>query len=377
VSLDDVMSAYAMGDGPAEDASGSQATAGSRLLAGMLAAVVGVALLGGFLNYFYRAERMKRAEQAYEGGKALARSERLPEAIEQYRYALSISHRPEHRLALALALTRVERWNEASIYLREILREQPDNGPANRAMAQALAAEGQGDEAVARYRRALVGSWPQSGEQRRFETRTELAQLLRKQGKQAEARAEMTALAADPPKDPSVRKQAGRQLIDFGLWPEAAALYRGMLEAGPPDAAESDGLGEALFRSGDYPGAERAFRRSLEIDPADAVAARRAETAEKVLALDPTRRGLPARERFRRSQDLLRSVLAVLAACGREDEGVAEAKLALSRKAPPRSFSDEADATVALAERVWAGRGDSCRAAEDDPTAIVLAKIAR
>ena len=373
VSLEDVMSAYAMGERPAEEA---QAPAGSRLLAGLLAAVVGVAVLGGFLSYFYRAERVKRAEQAYEAGNALARGERLPEAIEQYRYALSISHRAEHRLALALALVRAERWDEASIYLREILRDQPDSGAANRAMAQTLAAEGQMDEAVARYRRALVGWWPQGAEQRRFEVRTELAQLLRKGGKTAEARAEMTALAAAPPKDPSLRKQAGRLLIDFGLWPEAAALYRGMLEEGPPDAAEYDGLGEALYRSGDYAAADRAYRRSLEIDPADSLATRRAETAEKVLALDPTRRGLPSRERFRRSQELLRSVVALSEACG-GNEGVAEAKLSLARKAPPRSFADDADATVALAERIWAGRGSSCRAPEDDPTAIVLAKLGR
>jgi hypothetical protein len=32
---------------------------------------------------------------------------------------------------------------------------------------------------------------------------------------------------------------------------------------------------------------------------------------------------------------------------------------------------------VALAEQIWAGRGSSCLAPEDDPTAIVLAKLSR
>ena len=59
---------------------------------------------------------------------ALARSEQLPEAIEQYRYALSISHRTEHRLALAVALVRAGRMNEATIYLREVLHGERDSG---------------------------------------------------------------------------------------------------------------------------------------------------------------------------------------------------------------------------------------------------------
>jgi tetratricopeptide (TPR) repeat protein len=245
-------------------------------------------------------------------------------------------------------------------------------------MAGTLAAEGLTEQAAAYYRRALVGSWPDTPEAHRFEVRTELAELLRKSGKGAEARAEMQALAANPPKDPALRKQAAHRLIDYGLWTEAAELYRQLLEEGPPDAAEYDGLGEALYRGGDYRGAGHAFRQALNIDPADATAARRAGTVDKVLALDPTRRGLPARERFRRSQELLRSVLGLTAACGgSEHEAAAQARLSLAKKAPPRSFSDAADENVAIAERIWTERDKACRAPDDEPAIIVLAKVAR
>jgi tetratricopeptide (TPR) repeat protein/CBS domain-containing protein len=376
VSLEDVLSAYALGDSRLpEDATAP--AAGSRLMTGLLAAVVGVAVLGGFLSYFYRAERTKRADQAYEEGKALVARQRLPEAIEQYRYALSISHRSDHRLALAVTLVQADRMNEASIYLREILREQPNSGPANRAMAAALAAQGRAQDAAVYYRRALLGSWPDRPEENRFRTRTELAQLLRKSGRQTEARAEMAALAADPPRDPALQKQAGVLLIDFGLWPEAAELYRDMLETGAPDAVEYDGLGEALYRQGDYQAADRAFRRALGIDPADTKAARRAEISEKVLALDPSRRGLRAQERFRRSEEVLRSAVGLTAACGIVDEeAAADVKLALARKSPPRSFSDAADANVALAERIWSKRPPSCQIPEDDPARIILTRLA-
>ena len=87
VSLEDVLSAYAMVERPVEDVPAVTGEAGSRLLAGVIAVVIGVVVLGGFLSYFYRAERVKRAERAYVAANALAQNERLPEAIEQYRNA--------------------------------------------------------------------------------------------------------------------------------------------------------------------------------------------------------------------------------------------------------------------------------------------------
>ena len=119
-----------------------------------------MAVLGGFLTYFYRAERSQRAEKAYAAGNELLQKERLPEAIEQYRHALSISHNFNHRLALALALVKAGRMSEGAIYLNEILRERPNNGPAERGLAEVLAAQGNVDQATVHYRRAIVGSWP-------------------------------------------------------------------------------------------------------------------------------------------------------------------------------------------------------------------------
>jgi len=75
----------------------------------VLAALVGVAVLIASLNYFYRVERGKRAEQHFREANDLMQKERIPEAIEQYRDALSISHRIDHRLALGLALVKAER----------------------------------------------------------------------------------------------------------------------------------------------------------------------------------------------------------------------------------------------------------------------------
>src|SRR4051794_9037453 len=87
VGLDDVLDAYKRG--AVEPAVAEPAPGRSRLLAGMSAALIAVALLAGFLNYFYRAERGKRAERAFQAANEFFQKDRLPEAIEQYRYALS------------------------------------------------------------------------------------------------------------------------------------------------------------------------------------------------------------------------------------------------------------------------------------------------
>jgi CIC family chloride channel protein len=375
ISLADVLAAYAIGNREEEAPEASERVAPpARMLAGLLAALVGVAVLAGFLNYFYRAERGKKAEQAYQAGNELLQKDRLPEAIEQYRNALSISHSINHRLALAVALAKADRMNEATIYLNEILRERPNSGPANLALAQALAAEGRVDDAVLHYQRAIAGSWPDEPVQRRIQSRMQLVEYLGKAGKQAEARAELLALVASLPNDAALQKRAGRMLIDFGLAREAAELFRGLLKRGPADAAGYDNLGEAAFLLGDYKAARDAFRRAQQIDPADLDAARRADLCDRILALDPALRGLGSKERYRRSQEILKEVSAQVTACvGSENDA---ARAALARKAPA-SFSDAAEANEALAGKLWEQRIASCGAPpRDDPLRLIMSKLA-
>ncbi len=378
ISLADVLSAYAMSGAGEADPAVAETREGSRLLAGALAALVVVAVLGGVLSYIYRAERGKRAEAAYAAGNDLLAKDHIGDAIEQYRSALSISHKTEHRLALGLALVKAERTSEASIYLSEVLRQHPNSGPANLGMAEALAAEGQAEAAVVHYRRAIVGSWPALTAENRYRARTELIAFLKKSGRSAEARVELLALAADLPGDRALQIQAGRLLLDSGLASEAAELYRKLLATGPPDAAEYDGLGDALFRMGSFEASRDAYGRALSIDAADSIAARRAALLAEIAAMDPGQRGIPARERFRRSWELLRSAIAMTASCAGPDRAnaLAEAKTALARKGAPRSFSDAADENLKLAEALWVGGSASCGGPGDDAARVLLERMA-
>ena len=187
ISLADALAAYSLvGEKRGSEAEEPvQLKFPPKLLAGVLAAIVAVAVLAGFLNYYYRAQRTERANQYYRAGNELFKNERFPEAIEQYRDALSISHDTDHRLALALALVQAGSAGEASIYLNEVLRARPNSGPANLAMASVDAAEGRIDDAVLHYQRAIIGAWPDNPTGNRINARIQLVELLAKAGRQA------------------------------------------------------------------------------------------------------------------------------------------------------------------------------------------------
>jgi CIC family chloride channel protein len=387
ISLRDLLAAYDIGRREA-----SQVTPGPPtrfpvgLLAGLSAIVVCILIAAGLLNYFYRAERGKRAEQYFEAGIELQQKDRFPEAIEQFRNALSISHSMRDRVALGLALVKAERADEALIYLNEAVREQPDSGPANLGIAEVDGVAGRVDDAVLHFQRALVGSWQNDPALNRFKVHMELVDFLQTRGRLSQARAELLALVAHLPPDEASRKQAGRLLLELGVPRAAADLYSDMLKSGRPDAAEFDGLGDAQFALADYRRARDAFRGALRIDASDEHAAQQAEACDKVLVLDPATPGIGAKERYRRSVAILDNVVGELAACAGpavseqpdSKAKMAEARSLLSEKKRLDSFSDAADARIALALELWKMRIAACAApANDSPLKEIMAKPAR
>jgi CIC family chloride channel protein len=262
ISAPDILAAYA-----AERAPAAETPAGAahpRLLARMLTVLVALALVTGLLNYFFRTQSVNRAGQYYEAGNQFLAKDRIEEAIEQFRRAVSVSHSVRHRLALGLALVKAGRVDEASVYLNEVLREDPRSGPANLGMARILAQEGRIDEAADRYRRV---EGPQA--------RIELAGMLAKAGRRDDARRELLATLEDAGEDDAARRQVGHLLLQSGFPDDAAQVFRDLLRRNRRDAPAYDGLGEAESALGNVRAACSAFRSALRIDPADALAAAR------------------------------------------------------------------------------------------------------
>jgi chloride channel protein, CIC family len=135
ISVDDILAAYRTGASAPDIV--PETSVPSRLILRLLAAVVAVVMLAGFLNYFYRGERAARAQQYFATGNQLMREQRYDEAAEQYRHALSISHHTDHRLALGMALLKSGNAAEAAIYLRQVLRERPNDAAVHAALEEA------------------------------------------------------------------------------------------------------------------------------------------------------------------------------------------------------------------------------------------------
>ncbi|MDI9612568.1 MAG: chloride channel protein [Acidobacteriota bacterium] len=373
LGLKDAMAAYRK-----EKRGGSAAPAAARrtVSVGRMAVVIALMIaLGGGLSWFYRSRRADRALEHAVRGESLMAAGRPEEAVEQFRSALSISHSFRDRLALASALVTARRWNEAEIYFRELGREQPGSGPVNLGLGRIAAQKGNVGEAVAFYRRAVYGTWPEESPLRGLEIRRELVDFLGRSGQAAWVRAELLALAAECPDAPGARMETAGLLLDHALAAEAAAMYREILAENPRDGAAHAGLGRAEYELRNYAEARNSFRSALLQNPGDAVSEARLQVVERILALDPRARGLRPAEKYARSRTLLEAVFASLEGCLGEGgtstpEAVGErreaARRSLARRGRPRSYGDAVEENLTLAAELWRERMRWCPGAPAD-----------
>jgi CIC family chloride channel protein len=385
-----ILDAYEVGGsrGKRPEADGEHTVAPGMLLAGVVVATLGILILIGFLSYSYRAERQVRAHSDFETGSALLRQDRIEEAIEQYRNALSISlDKSEYRLALGLALLKARHFNEAEIYLQQLLKAAPDSGRANLGMAQIAAAQGRVQDAVTYYHRATYGTWLTSDVDERIQARFELVDFLVKNGQGKQALSELLALAEQAPKSPEVQKRVGRLLLSLGSWRQAADEFREVLRENDRDAEAAAGFGEAEFALGSYRLAQHAFEDSLKWNPNDENVKGRLRVCIEIHAIDPTMRGLSSKDRYQRSRRALNAALDRVQSClsAHENEATPEVQqlLAGAQKALRRqAHSDLSDVTqdnLSLAEQLWTTRARICGppAAADQALDLVLSSAAK
>ncbi len=385
IALADLPAAYSGGeDGEsAFERRHETPTSGRALLAVVVAGVLGLFLLGGFLAHHYAAERIEKSAGLYRAGNALLADGRIGEAIEQYRAALSLSHSDEHRLALGLALARADRGAEAKVYLGAVLLADPASGPANLAMARLSRAENDRPTAGAFYRQALNGTWPAEATGERVDAAFEFAAFLDEGGDRRQAIAELLQLTVHTA-DPATLNRIGRGLLAVSSPGQAADVFQQVLRASPADAAAYAGLGQAELARENYRAAQEAFEQSARLDPSNAAVRDQAALCGRVLALDPGSRSLPPVERYERSRKLLAAVLAGAEACpagaapGAQAPLMLRARQALKISRHPRSLSEGIDGNVQLAEELWASRPPACASSGTDPAvARVLERLQR
>jgi CIC family chloride channel protein len=390
ISVRDIMAAYGLEERQAHavDASRQEPRAPRVAFGGMIAALVLAVLITAFLSYFYRTQRITRAQQFFEQGNQFMQADRYEEAIENYRRALSVSHSSEHRLALAAALVKAGRLNEAEIYLRELLREDPNSGPANLWLGRDLLQRADTEQAIAHYHRAIYGSWAKDAAASRVQARLELVNGLGKLDAKQQAQAELLALVADMPPDLEIRKRVGQLLLRFGLRRNSAELFQNIVRTAKSDPEAWAGLGEAQMAVGDLSSARRAFLETVRLAPDNDTYRKRLQLVEQVMALNPTLRGLQSADRFQRSRKLLEAAVGALERClpaspaavPKQARSLADAaRKTLLRRVRPRSYRDEVDSNITLAQQIWGERIDICGPAPpgEDPLSRVMAQLSQ
>ncbi len=367
----------------AVEAHRQETTSGKALLASVVVGVIGLFLLGGFLANQYASARQEKAAMFFRTGNDLLRVGQNGEAIERFRAALSLTPRDDLRLALGLALARAGRDIEAKLYLGEVLRTEPNNGPANLAMARLGLAANDRAAAIASYRRALGGTWPPTAQPQRVDAALELAKLLDQIGDRRQAVAELLRLT-DQTTDSAVLTRIGRGLLAAGSPGAAVDVFHEVLRASPSDSAAFAGLGEAEMARDDYRAARTALEQAVRLDPTNESARAQAALCERVLALDPTAKGLRSAERYERSRQLLSHVLSAVGACSPSEKASApttpsaRARRLLASSRRPPLMSEATDDNIHLAEELWASRPPTCTGETTDAAVLsVLARLGR
>jgi CIC family chloride channel protein len=388
ISLEDILVAYRLPDHKKESPSGEQGGLSRlALLRRILALLIVIIALAGFFTFFYHSRRAGRAQEYFEEGNRLKAADRSQEAIERYRAALSISHSSRDRFALAEALLGVGRLNEASIYLRELIRENANSGPYSLGLARIAAQQGKLQESVEYYHRAIYGSWPEGSARNRIRTRMELVDTFGRFNQRAQAQAELLSVMAEMPKDIAIRIRVGQLLLEYGLPKESSQVFQAVVKDSPGNADAYDGLGKAELARDNWQNAQNAFKSALRLNPDNSLYQEQLYLTEQILSLDPTSRGLSRKQRYEKSRKLLEVSLDALAACldatpspPKAASELSEAgRKSLLRRKTPRSYADAVEADLELAGRLWALRIDLCGppTESDQALARVHARLSR
>ena len=380
VSLKDIMQAYGLaGAKGVRHSVGEEMQVSRRLVPGVLAAGLGVLLVIGFLNYYYRSARSERAQQYYKTGSELLQQGRDEEAVQQFRDALSSAPgNLQYRLALGLALAQAGHSAEASVYLNALLKRDPENAQANLGEARILAAQGKITAAVKLYHHAIDGSWPPGEADSRMQARFELISLLAKNGQKTQAIAELLAALGPAGHDLPVKEKIGGLLLSYGAAREASDVFRDIERSAPQNAQAAAGLGQAELVLNNYHEAREAFQKAVEQNPTDAASKTQLALIDRVLALDPNARGLRAAARYERSKELLEAEIMRFDACQPGNQTTAAAKKAVADRPRPARLEDAADQNLSLAEDLWKQAQKSCAAqpgAASDPNAEAVDRV--
>jgi chloride channel protein, CIC family len=340
-------------------------------------AVITVAaiLIASGLVLWQRSRRADLSLKAYQHGVELLAQGRGDEAVLEFRRSLAQApHNLKTRAALGQALVETGHFSEAGSYLDQVVKAEPDNGPAWAGLARIALAGGDQGRALRLFRQAVSSQWPGRAESQRRDARFREAALLADAGRRNEAVSLLLAMieqqSGGAPSDPETGKRAAEMVKKIGSAAQAEEAYTALASRYGWDAEVWKVLGSIRLAEDKDAAALEAYRHAAEADPADTIARQEGERIEEMLHLDPTRRGLPVRERARRWDEILDRVTRVAAACGFASPEIDRARPLLKKRTLTLEISDQ---KMASALAIWEAAPPACKT--DPVLAHVLAKI--
>jgi tetratricopeptide (TPR) repeat protein len=219
-------------------------------------------------------------------------------AIEDFRN--SLLYAPDNsklQLELAEALAAQGQLEEAESYLFNLRTADPENSMINLELARISARQGDVNAAITFYHDATFGQWPENAHANQIAGWKELIEFLMKNGRTDQARAEALVMSADNPADPEVRNAAAAYLAQTGGTQSALNEYQNVLRLAPNDVDALVGAGNAAIALNQFSEAERYFSRALQHGAKSPELAADRDLAVAASELDPFNARLSEKER--------------------------------------------------------------------------------
>ena len=195
-------------------------------------------------------------------GVALSSLDRQDEAIEQFDILLKKDpYNMNVRFALANAFIKKGKYDEGINQYRYVIRNRPDEPMGYYNLAYALALMGNVDDAVFTYCRAIELKPDYT------EAHNSLGVLLLKQHRTREAVFHFQKALETNPEYAGAFYNLGVALLEEGRIQEAIRNYQKVLDIQPEFASAHYRLGQAFLKEGNVPFAIHHFRETLRINP--------------------------------------------------------------------------------------------------------------
>lgn len=262
----------------------------------LLAIIFFLAVTG--LSQAYHRQRESLGKRWFTRGVADLNARRYDAAVNEFRTALLYSRdNYSYQLNLAEALMGLKHTGEASAYLLSLWDREPDNGVVNLELARIANQQGHTEDAIRHYHDAVYAVWPPDQADKRREARLELIDLYLRNRDDADAQAELIALAANAGDEPEEQQAIGNLFLRSGGYEHALTAFRNVLKTNRHNSAAMAGAGYAAFELGRYSLAEHYLQAAVAANTNDTQSAQLLKTTEMVLHMDPFRPGISAADR--------------------------------------------------------------------------------